>query len=271
MEAFRFEIMDKLPDLRAIYKPFSFAGDVVANFKSYETLTQENKELRRQLRQMEAWREAALQYEQINAELRSLNNLKFTPKANYITGDIIGDSGGPFSQTALINVGEDKNIQVGAPALDGFGLVGRIVGVGADSSRIMLLNDPTSHISALIMPDRIRAIVKGNNSLELDLVLIDTGARVLAGSRVVTSGEGILPADLPIGYVNVDANEQTKVKIAADYNALEFARILIEGKLHDINDTADVIAGSDNSETTSIGEEISEPDTEITEPVADGT
>lgn len=241
MEAIRFQISDSLPNLPKLYSPLTTLTGVFTKFRNFDQLTQENKELRRQLRQMEAWREAALQFEQINAELRSLNNLKFTAKDSYITADVTADSGSPYSKTALINVGADQKIKVGSPAIDGFGLIGRVIGVGETSSRLLLLNDPQSHISAMIMPDRIQAIVKGNNSSWLEIVLIDSGARILAGSRVVTSGDGTLPADLPIGYIEIDNKKQTHVKIAADYNALEFARILLPTEIATIEDTSTII------------------------------
>ncbi len=261
MEAIRFQISDALPDIPSIYSPLTSVTGIFTKFQNFDQLTQENKELRRQLRQMEAWREAALQYEQINAELRSLNNLKFTAKDSYITADVTADSGGPYSKTALINVGEDKNITVGAPAIDGFGLIGRVIGVGEGTSRLLLLNDPQSHISATIMPDRIQAIVKGNNTPWLELVLIDSGARILAGARVVTSGDGTLPADLPIGYIEIDSEKQTRVKIAADYNALEFARILIPDETTKIEDTTSIIPPNSTPQA---------PDETITAPREDG-
>lgn len=240
-EAIRFYITDALPDAGVIYRPFTSIASIVTKFQSYEELSSENKELRRQLRQIETWREAALQLEQINAELRSLNNLKYTTKDDYITADIISDSGSPYSKSALINVGKDKGVKVGAPAIDGFGLIGRVIGVGEETSRILLLNDGQSEISATIMPDRIQAIVKGNNTGFLEINLIDSGSKVLAGSRVVTSGDGILPPDLPIGYVEIDNQKHIRVKIAADYNALEFARIIISKPVQELPNEVPII------------------------------
>lgn len=225
IEAIRFKIQDSLPNFQGIYRPFTSIATLLGNISNYDQLAKENRDLRLKIRQFEEWKEAALQLEQINAELRALNNLKFNTKESYITTDVIADSGSPFSKTAVLNAGIDKGVAVGAPAIDSFGLIGRVVGVGETTSRLLLLNDPQSQISALIMPDRIQAIVKGNNTSFLELVLVDSGARVLARSRVVTSGDGILPADLPIGYVEVDANKTARVKIAADYDALEFARV----------------------------------------------
>ena len=240
-EAFRLRIIDALPDFSGVFKPFERVSNIVLKFQSYNDLQEENKNLRRQIGQLKNWREAASQLERINAELRALNNLKFSPRQNYITADIVADVGGNFAQSVLINVGRDKNVRVGDAALDGFGLMGRVIAVGEQNARVLLLNDTQSQISAMIMPDRIRAIVKGKNDLELELHLLESGKRIFAGSQVVTSGDGILPPDILIGTITIDSEGQGFVKIASDYEALEFARILIQDPAPQIDDVHVVV------------------------------
>ncbi len=276
IETLRFTIMDRYsPSMDWLYTPFSSIGNMVSNFQSYEQLTRENRELRQQIQQMESWREAALQLEQINAELRALNNLSVTPSFSYVTGEVIADSGTPFSQTALINIGRNKGVQVGAPAVDGFGVIGRVIGVGDDKSRILLLTDPSSQVSALIMPERIRAIVRGSNGHDLDIEAIEGGAGFLAGSRVLTSGAGVFPEGLLLGYIAKDANGRPTVRIAADYSALELARVLLPSQSPDVpfdnqfidpeiegSEAISSEAGENDEAATSDGEEDADQSTQ---------
>ena len=58
---------------------------------------------------MRKWREAAIQLEQKNAKLRALNNLKVNSILNWVSGEVIADSGSPYSSSSLINVGRRRN------------------------------------------------------------------------------------------------------------------------------------------------------------------
>lgn len=249
IEQFRLAIIDRLlPDMDVGFRPLSGFALLVRNIRGYEALVGENRQLRRELQQLERWRERALQLEQMNAELRALSNLSLTPEAPYITGEIIADSGGGFSQTALLNVGNNKRVSVGSAVVDGLGLVGRVIGVGEDKSRLLLLSDPTSKVSAVIMPDRVRALVHGANSSRLKLFTVDSGVKISIGSRVLTSGAGVFPADLLIGYVTADENNELGVQLAADYATLDLARILMPDATMNIPDFQHAISRNGSSE-----------------------
>ncbi|MGR3343189.1 MAG: rod shape-determining protein MreC, partial [Paracoccaceae bacterium] len=85
--------------------PVTKLAGMVENFQSYSKIYEQNQELRRELRQMKAWKEAALQLEQKNAKLLDLNKVRLDPKLSYVTGVVLADSGSPFRQSVLLNVG----------------------------------------------------------------------------------------------------------------------------------------------------------------------
>lgn len=200
---------------------------MVADFQSYTRLYEENKELRRELQRMKGWREAALQLEQKNAQLLALNNVKLNPRLAFITGEVMTDSGGPFNQSALVNIGRQDGVRDGSAAVDGLGLVGRIAGVGEETSRILFLSDVSSNVPVIIVPSGRNAIVRGDNSVMPLLDFLETKAGVRAGSRVMTSGDGgVFPPDILIGQVVIDAQGHFSVRLAADYENLNFIRVL---------------------------------------------
>ncbi|ARE41089.1 Rod shape-determining protein MreC [Rhodovulum sp. P5] len=110
--------------------PVTKTTRLVEGFQSYARLAEQNQELRRELRQMKAWKEAALQLEQENAKLLDLNKVRLDPKLTYVTGVVMADSGSPFRQSVLLNVGARDGIIDGWATTDGLGLVGRISGSG---------------------------------------------------------------------------------------------------------------------------------------------
>ena len=69
VERFRAQITDKVvQNFDWALVPVTFVGNVVNDFQSYQRIYEQNQELKRELQQMKAWKEAALQLEQKNAK-----------------------------------------------------------------------------------------------------------------------------------------------------------------------------------------------------------
>ena len=139
----------------------------------------------------------------------------------------MADSGSPFRQSVLLNVGGRDGIMEGWAAMDGLGLVGRISGLGRNTARVILLTDTSSRVPVTIQPSGQRALVIGDNSPAPLLDFIENAEQVRPGDRVVSSGDGgVFPAGLAVGRVAADPGGRMRVRIAADYERLEFLRVL---------------------------------------------
>ena len=228
MERFRAQVIDRvLPGFDWAMAPVTGTVRILRDFQSYQRIHEQNQELRRELRQMTAWKEAALQLEQENARLRDLNNVRLDARLTYITGVVLADSGSPFRQSVLINVGSRDGIVDGWATMDGIGLVGRVSGVGPNTSRVILLTDATSRIPAVIQPSGQRALITGDNSAAPPIDFLEDDDQVRPGDRIVTTGDGdVFPPGLLIGQVAEDPGGRLRVRLAADYERLEFLRVL---------------------------------------------
>ncbi|MBR9863158.1 MAG: rod shape-determining protein MreC [Rhodobacteraceae bacterium] len=227
-ERFRMAMIDRVvPNLEWVFAPVAHMSNMISDFQSYSRIYQQNQELRRELQQMKAWKEAAIQLEQKNAKLLDLNNVKLNPKLTYTTGVVLTDSGSPFRQSALINIGRHDGVVDGWAAMDGLGLVGRISGVGKNSSRVLFLTDSSSRIPVEVTPSGQKAILAGDNTPLPPLEFIDGVDQVRAGDRVVTTGDGgVFPPGLLAGTVFLSGDGRLRVKLAADYRRLEFLRVI---------------------------------------------
>ncbi|SEK52168.1 rod shape-determining protein MreC [Pacificibacter marinus] len=228
VERIRAQMVDRIvPSFEWALLPVTKTVDMVENFQSYSRIYEQNQELRRELRQMQAWKEAALQLEQKNAKLLDLNNVQLDPKYTYITGVVMADSGSPFRQSVLLNVGSRDGIVDGWATMDGIGLVGRISGLGANTARVVLLTDSNSRLPVTIQPSGQRAILSGNNTARPPLEFIESPELVRPGDRVVSSGDGgIFPPGLLIGQVALGPDRRLRVVLAADYERLDYLRVL---------------------------------------------
>jgi len=227
-EQMRISILDKvIPNMEWAMAPITRLSQIVEDFQSYGRIYEQNQELRRELQQMKAWREAAIQLEQEKARLMDLNNLRLPPKFSIISGVVLTDSGSPFRQSALINLGKRDGIVDGWAAMDGLGLLGRISGVGENSSRVVFLIDSNSRVPVTIKPSNQKAILSGDNTLLPVLDFIENTDLVQPGDRIVTSGDGgVFPPDLLVGQAVLTSDKRFRTRLSADYKRLEFMRIV---------------------------------------------
>lgn len=227
-ERFRAALVDRVvPNMEWALVPATRAVAMVEGFQSYARIYEQNRELRRELRQMQAWREAALQLEQKYARLLDLNKVRLDPRLTHVTGVVLADAGSPFRQSVLLNVGARDGIRDGWATVDGLGLVGRISGLGQSTSRVLLLTDPSSRVPVVIQPSGQRAILSGDNTAAPPLEFLERPELVRPGDRVVSSGDGgVFPAGLLVGQVAQGPDRRLRVRLAADYERLEFLRVL---------------------------------------------
>lgn len=243
-ERFRANLVDiVVPSFDWAMIPVTKGARIAEGFQSYARLAEQNRELRRELQQMKAWREAALQLEQENAKLLDLNNVRLDPALTYVTGVVLADSGSPFRQSVLLNVGSRDGIRDGWATTDGLGLVGRISGVGQTTSRVLLLTDPGSRIPITIQPSGQRAILQGDTTIAPVLDFIEAPEQVRPGDRVVSSGDGgVFPAGLLVGQVVLGTDQRLRLRLSADYERLEFLRVLRSRAAEGIDDPGSLIA-----------------------------
>ncbi len=252
VERFRAALVDAVvPSFDWALLPVTKAAAMIGDFQSYTRIYEQNQELRRELQQMKAWKEAALQLEQKNARLLDLNQVRLDPKLTHVTGVVLADSGSPFRQSVLLNVGARDGIRDGWATMDGIGLVGRISGVGERTARVILLTDSNSRIPVTVQPSGQTALLAGDNSALPPLDFLDDADLVRPGDRVITSGDGgMFPAGLLVGQVVMGTDRRLRVALSADYQRLEFLRVLRSHELTPITDPGALVADAEATEAT---------------------
>ena len=232
-ELIRTKIIDFVSPLTIpLNYPIKVVGDLVRYFEIYSSLLEENKELKRDLQNMTGWKEKALQLEQKNAQLRALNNVKLSEDLIWVTGEMMADSGSPFYQSGVINIGLEDGIKNGSAAVDGLGLVGRISGVGQKVARVLFLTDISSAIPIKIKRSNQKGLMIGDNSPWPLLEFVEEKGLINIGDRVFTSGDGnVFPSNILIGTILIDNKKKLRVKPVANFESLEFLRILNTKKI----------------------------------------
>ena len=120
----------------------------------------------------------------------------------------------------VLGLGTDDGVKVGHVVLSDQGLVGRISEVGTNYSKVLLVTDSASVVSALVQGSRATGIVRGQfgDSLIMDWLL--QTEPVKEGDVVITAGLGIgeeLRSLYPKGLV-IGTIAQVQTAEAAAYN-----------------------------------------------------
>ncbi|MEM6620598.1 MAG: rod shape-determining protein MreC [Pseudomonadota bacterium] len=268
LERVRMTVIDALaPSMAWVNQPIDFAWNFARDYRNFIGVYEQNRQLRREIQSLRAWRQRARALEEENAQLRALNNVQLAARTTFVTGDILADSGGPFLQSALVNVGRRDGVPDGAAAVDGRGVVGRVVGVGERASRLLLLTDFSSRVPVVIQPGGRRAVLSGDGTTAPRLEFVDGTDRVRAGDLIETSGDGgVFPPDLPVGRVVATQGGNWRAVLLADYARLEFVRLLRYNPDTEIDASGELIVVPEAEIPADDPPTLAEP----AEPVAEG-
>jgi rod shape-determining protein MreC len=207
--------------------PIRWTGAGVDYVKGYFFAVSENRRLKEELTEARQWRDAALALRHTNERYRILLGLKTDPPIPMVSARIVMDARGPFANTRLADVGEEKGVQPGYPVMSENGLVGRIIGVTSGASRVLLLTDVASRTPVMIDRTNARAILAGDGGPNPKLDYLRGTNPVREGDRVVTSGDGgVLPRGLPVGLVAKGLDGRWRVVLSSDAAPIDYVRIL---------------------------------------------
>lgn len=177
-------------------------------------------------------REKASDYDRLTG---LLSYIQGTSGREFVTADVIAADQSALLRTIVISRGTRDGIAVGMPVVTGQGLVGRVIRVSANASRVLLINDPTSAVSARLQSTRDEGVVVGQPSGALLMEFIPLDAQVRSGDLVITSGlGGNFPPDEVIGQVtNVRLSatglyQTAQVRSLVSLDTLEFVLVITD-------------------------------------------
>ena len=230
VERLRSSVIDIVaPIMDGLSRPIATMSSGVERITNFFDVYEENARLREQNARLLEWQNAALSLAAENTTFRRMLNYVPERGASFAAARVIGDSGGVFVRSVLVNAGNASGVEKGDAVINGAGLIGRIAESGRNSGRVLLISDLNSRIPVVAEKSRTRAILAGDNSAQPKLVFLPPNARLNAGDRIVTSGHGgVFPAGLPVGVVSTVADGVVRIQPFADFDRLEYVRIITE-------------------------------------------
>ena len=223
-----------VPIVDAIGAPVRWTKNGVNEVRDLFRIRSENKRLRAENKKLLSWKNIALKLADDKKQLEKSLNYVPSREAAYLTARILADNGGPFTRTLIVEAGAKNGLKKGTVALLPEGLIGRIVEVGEDVSRLLEITDYTSRIPVMVGEQRVLCILTGDNTDYPKLISLPEGAKLSVGDRVVTSGHaGLFPSGLAVGTIISDENGEYVVAPFTNGKGSEFVR-LVDFGLNDV-------------------------------------
>jgi rod shape-determining protein MreC len=180
--------------------------DVWDHYIFLRDMKEENEDLRRLVGEISAkydnLKTLYIETEKKNRRLEGI--LGFSEKAPYtlMPARVVGRDPSILSSAIVIDKGSRDGVEQNMPVISPNGIVGLVLTVSKNSSRVMLINDKNSRIDVLIQEDREIGILEGSGDGTLRLSYINRKVTVRVGDSVVTAGMGdSFPKGLPVGEV----------------------------------------------------------------------
>jgi rod shape-determining protein MreC len=203
------------------------SSDLWHNYFYLRGVRAENRRLKGQLERMSIDQARMSQDADQARRLQALLSFKEQFISQTMAAQVIGASGSELSRSVYIDKGEKDHIKTDMAVITADGIVGKVLRVYRSTSQVLLINDQTSGVGALLDKTRLQGILRGTSAGEAVLEKVMSDETVPAGELVLTSGgDGVFPKGLLVGRVTkVSAGNDLFLNIhvrpAADLSKLE--------------------------------------------------
>jgi rod shape-determining protein MreC len=190
-------------------------------YDEYVRFKRQNEVLKAGLIATRAKTQALERYEKIQTFRNNQNDAS-------IVANVVGRDPSNWNASLIIDRGHAEGIEVGQPVVSPLGVVGRIFEVGHNTSKVILVSDPTFAVAAVVGRSRENGLLTGTLQGVLRLQYLTGNADVKVGDAVVTSRlstafpEGILIGQITDVQASVNVHTvECLVEPAVDLSELE--------------------------------------------------
>ncbi len=173
-----------------------------SNYIDLVHVRQQNKDLEKTVDRLRLEEAALLEDARQGQRLQAL--LGFQQRYIYSTlaAQVYGASGSDRSHVFYIDKGWRDGLKPDMAVITAEGIVGKVRDVFPHTAQVLAVNDTTSGAGVILETTRIRGILRGDASGQLEVVGVTADQRIQPGEHVLTAGgDLIFPRGLPVGAV----------------------------------------------------------------------
>ncbi len=202
-----------------------------------ERLRAQNEQLQQEVIQNESALQSLVELKKLFAYVEGPT---FPDDYTYVATSVTSRPARAFEQEIVLPVGSDNGVELDAPVVTADGLVGRVSRLTADSSRVTLLTDESSAVSARdLRTGAVGIVVHGQTGDSLIVSRVRKEDVVKVGDEIVTSGwrSGALTSLYPkniligrvtsVGQTQTDLYKQVQIAPDVDFSSLDSVAVLV--------------------------------------------
>ncbi len=164
------------------------------------------------------------------------------PRNRAVAASVMSNPAGEFEQKIIISAGSSDGVRLYDAVVTGRGLVGHVSKVLRDQSRVTMLTDQESAVTARAVKTGAIGVLRHGEGSALILDRVPKEKSVVQNDIVVTAGRGqgrlgsFFPGNIPVGYVNsvgqtdVDLYQDVQVRPFVDFSDLDSVLVLVPKK-----------------------------------------
>lgn len=162
-----------------------------------------------------------------NDRLKALLKINDGDDRPVLSTRLIGSTSSSTRRFAMIGAGANQGILVGMPVRSPLGLVGRVLEVGRESARVLLITDTESVVPVRRASDGVPAYATGQADGSLQLRLINLGVNPLKrGDAFVSSGAGgLYRPNIAVAVVTKLTHDGAVARPLSDPGSTEFVAV----------------------------------------------
>lgn len=223
------------PFQEGVVQTIRFCEHIWTHYFYLVSVKQENDALREMLAHANLENSKYVETQLAYERLQRLLATKAALPHRLVSAEVVGRDPSVWFDAIIINRGSHDGIGKGMPVIAPEGIVGQVVTVSYDYSKVMLMIDRSSAIDALVQHNRTRGIVAGETDEACRFKYVVRKAEVQIGDTVVSSGlDGLFPKGLRIGTIKEVSKDESgifqevMVQPFVDFSRLEEVLVVIE-------------------------------------------
>ena len=215
---------------------------IFAAISEIERLRHQNEDLIRRIQEVEAENQRLQSLAVENEQLAALLEIRSSLAYSTVAAEVINRRTTEQERVISLDRGTDSGVDLDDPVVaEGGALVGKVVEVGPNFSRVLLVSDTRTNVAGLIETSRAIGDVHGNGELPLQMTNIPAADVVNLNESVVTAGieletgvRSTYPKGLLIGtIVNVERQpnqlfQTALVQPVAALDRLEYVLVIVD-------------------------------------------
>lgn len=179
------------PATRSVAVARTESKGLVATIQGYLRAGSQNAALKREVEIARIRLKEADALRQENARLKALLAIRESTVKPVAVARLVGSTASSTRRFAYLGAGSAQGVAIGMPVVSPRGVVGRILEVGRNSARVLLILDSESVLPVRRSSDELVAFAEGRGDSLLRIKLINLGLNPLkVGDLFLTSGAG---------------------------------------------------------------------------------